>query len=229
MQGPTGSSGVQAFPNSGHCAGLRLPVMTSPQRQAVGVSVSEYRMSKRFSASKSFSSSRRPRPLLSIPPRPRQRSKRGSKHCFNILCARMLPFCDTARVYSFSSRGLFSASCLTSRKIARRISSGSKPATTAGRLYSSGRKAKPSAPMIVATWPGQRKPSTLKPSIRISARSAGSTLLSIDQRVKFFAPFSFAVKTAAAVPGAVVSKPTPRKTTCFSGFCSASSTASTGE
>ena len=51
----------------------------------------------------------------------------------------------------------------------------------------------------------------------------------MENREKFFAPFSRAVSTAAAVPGAVVSKPTPRKTTCLSGSRSASSTASTGE
>ena len=38
MQGPTGSSGVQSFPKSGQPSGGILPVITSPQRQAVGVS-----------------------------------------------------------------------------------------------------------------------------------------------------------------------------------------------
>ena len=59
------------------------------------------------------------------------------------------------------------------------ISSGSKPATTAGRPYSSGRKRKCSAPVTTATWPGQRKPCTSKPSEPMSARSAGSTSLNI--------------------------------------------------
>ena len=36
MHGPTGSSGVQTLPNMGQRSGLSLPVMTSPQRQAVG-------------------------------------------------------------------------------------------------------------------------------------------------------------------------------------------------
>ena len=69
----------------------------------------------------------------------------------------------------------------------------------------------------------------LKSAVRISARSAGSTVLSMDQTEKFFTPASRAVRTAAAVPGAVVSKPTPRNTTSFSGFRSAMSIASIGE
>ena len=109
------------------------------------------------------------------------------------------------------------------------MSSGSKPEMTAGMPYSSGRKRKPRSPMMVPTWPGQRKPCTSKPSSPISARSAGSTRFSMDQTVKFPTPWSRAVSTAAAVPGAVVSKPTPRKTTSLSGFCFAMSMASTGE
>ena len=69
----------------------------------------------------------------------------------------------------------------------------------------------------------------MKPSEAISARSAGSTVLSMEKSEKFFTPFSFAVSTAAAVPGAVVSKPTPRNTTSLSGFSRAIVTASTGE
>ena len=33
MQGPTGSSGVQSFPNSGQPFGRSFPQITSPQRQ----------------------------------------------------------------------------------------------------------------------------------------------------------------------------------------------------
>ena len=51
MQGPTGSSGTQRLPKSGHSAGLRRPVMTSPQRQAVGFVSSPYATPNFFSAS----------------------------------------------------------------------------------------------------------------------------------------------------------------------------------
>ena len=59
------------------------------------------------------------------------------------------------------------------------MSSASKPATTAGRPYSSGRNLKCSAPVTTATCPGQRKPCTSKPSEPMSARSAGSTNLNM--------------------------------------------------
>ena len=73
------------------------------------------------------------------------------------------------------------------------------------------------------------KPSTSKPSAAMSARSAGSTRLSMENTVKLPAPLRRASMTAAAVPGAVVSKPTPRKTNCRSGSASAMSSASMGE
>ena len=69
----------------------------------------------------------------------------------------------------------------------------------------------------------------MKSSVFISARRAGSTVFSMDRTEKFLTFSSFAVSTAAAVPGAVVSKPTPRNTTSLSGFSFAYSTASTGE
>ena len=100
---------------------------------------------------------------------------------------------------------------------------------TPGRPYSSDRKRKPFSPVTVATWPGQRKPSIAKSSIASSARRAGSTDFSMESSVKFFSPRSFAARTAAAVPGAVVSNPMPRKTTCFPDSSSAMARASIGE
>ena len=63
----------------------------------------------------------------------------------------------------------------------------------------------------------------------MSARRAGSTVLSIENTEKFLSLFSLAAPIATAVPGAVVSKPAPRKTTSYDGFSSASVTASSGE
>jgi hypothetical protein len=40
MHGPTGSSGVQRFPKSGHSVGETLPMMTLPHRQPGGSDVS---------------------------------------------------------------------------------------------------------------------------------------------------------------------------------------------
>lgn len=56
----------------------------------------------------------------------------------------------------FSARP--SAICFKSRYTAVKISSGSKPLITAGIWQSRGRNSKPRSPIIVATWPGQRKP-----------------------------------------------------------------------
>jgi hypothetical protein len=51
MQGPTGSSGVQRLPNMGQPSGLRLPHITSPQRQAVGFAAGTWLSLNFFSAS----------------------------------------------------------------------------------------------------------------------------------------------------------------------------------
>ena len=105
MQGPTGSSGVQRREKSGHCVGVILPVMTSPQRQAVTLFASRMRIENFFSASKAESSSRSFNPLASISPRPRQISRRGMKHFSIIARASGLPCGATARSYSFCTRG----------------------------------------------------------------------------------------------------------------------------
>ncbi len=61
------------------------------------------------------------------------------------------------------------------------------------------------------------------------ASIAGGTR-TCEQRIeKFSTPSSWARHTAMALAGAVVSKPTAKKTTSRSGFCCASLTASRGE
>ena len=58
---------------------------------------------------------------------------------------------------------------------------------------------------------------------------AGGTSTCETSREKFFNPRRLATCTLNASAGAVVSKPTAKKTTCFSGFLTANSTASSGE
>ena len=114
MHGPTGSSGVHIFPNSGQPSGGIRPVMTSPQRQAVGVSALFRRISNFRSASNAASSSENSRPLSSISPRPRQEARAGWNARLSISCARALPSALTARLYSFTSPGRPSESILSS-------------------------------------------------------------------------------------------------------------------
>ena len=109
------------------------------------------------------------------------------------------------------------------------MSPASKPLTTAGRPYSPGRKAKASAPVMAATCPGQSRPSTAKSGAAASARSTGSVRLSRQRTEKFRISSSAAASRQAAVPGAVVSNPTPRKTTSAAGSARAASSASMGE
>jgi len=58
---------------------------------------------------------------------------------------------------------------------------------------------------------------------------AGGTRTWLTSRLKFSSPSAAAWRTAMALPGAVVSKPTARKTTSRSGLARASFSASRGE
>lgn len=58
---------------------------------------------------------------------------------------------------------------------------------------------------------------------------AGGTVTCETSTLKLRTPSSFARQTAMAFAGAVVSKPTAKKTTCRSGFRVARSRASSGE
>ena len=83
--------------------------------------------------------------------------------------------------------------------------------------------------MMAATCPGHKKPSTWKSGASIRARRAGSVRLSRQSTEKLEMPSSAAASIQAAVPGAVVSKPTPRKTTSAEGLDRAAASASMGE
>ena len=61
------------------------------------------------------------------------------------------------------------------------------------------------------------------------ATSAGGTVLCETKNERFLRPSCWAMATAFAVAGAVVSNPTARKTTCSAGWCRAISRACRGE
>ena len=61
------------------------------------------------------------------------------------------------------------------------------------------------------------------------AAMAGGTKTWETSSEKFFNPRRLATCTLIAFAGAVVSNPTPKNTTCLSGFFTANSTASNGE
>jgi hypothetical protein len=61
------------------------------------------------------------------------------------------------------------------------------------------------------------------------ASMAGGTSTCETSMEKFFNPSRFAICTAIAFAGAVVSKPMPKNTTCLAGFSRAICTASRGE
>jgi len=85
-----------------------------------------------------------------------------------------------------------------------------------------------SDPVIAATCPGQIKPSIEDPSLRIASIALGIVLCAF--RTKKFVILSFSEFTSVtAVPGAVVSKPIPRKMTFLPGFKAAISRASDAE
>ena len=66
MHGPTGCSGVHAWPNSGQSLGVMAPRSTSPQRHPRGSTVGSMGTSKRAPASKRANSGRMERPELAI-------------------------------------------------------------------------------------------------------------------------------------------------------------------
>ena len=83
--------------------------------------------------------------------------------------------------------------------------------------------------MTVLTWPGPTKPSSCKSGESSSALSAGTIVMWLQKTLKFSTPSFAACKTVRAVEGAVVSKPSARKTTSLSGFFFAIFSASSGE
>ena len=83
--------------------------------------------------------------------------------------------------------------------------------------------------MTVHTWPAARNPSTREEAEAAMASMAGGTRTWLTSIEKLVSPRSRAVRTAMALAGAVVSNPTPKKTTSRSGSDAAMSTASRGE
>jgi hypothetical protein len=109
------------------------------------------------------------------------------------------------------------------------MSVGSKPATTTGRPYSRATNSYGTVPITVETWPGPTKPSIRVSGASRSARSAGPIRTWLQKTEKLRTPDSRARRSVSAVAGAVVSKPTPKKTTSRSGSARATSSASSGE
>ena len=108
-------------------------------------------------------------------------------------------------------------------------SRGSKPVTTMGTRYLAARGRYSSVPITVQTWPAARKPSTRERGEAMMASRAGGTSTWETRMEKLVRPNAFAWATAMALEGAVVSKPTAKKTTSRSGFCSARARASSAE
>ncbi len=79
---------------------------------------------------------------------------------------------------------------------------------------------------MVLTCPGQRKPRTRTSGASTRARMGGGMSLWSERTKKFFRLSAWASRRAAATVGAVVSKPTPRKTTFRAGSRRARASAS---
>ncbi len=83
--------------------------------------------------------------------------------------------------------------------------------------------------MTAQTCPAARNPWTRQLGELSTASSAGGTSTCDTSTVKLPTPARFAWNTAMALPGAVVSKPTAKNTTCLAGFSVAILSASSGE
>ena len=84
-------------------------------------------------------------------------------------------------------------------------------------------------PITVDTWPGPTKPSISVSGESRIARSAGPISTWLQKTEKFGICSRRARRSVSAIAGAVVSKPTPKKTTSRSGSATASASASSGE
>ena len=108
-------------------------------------------------------------------------------------------------------------------------SSGSKPVTTMGARYFAASGRYSSTPITVQTCPAARNPSTRRSGAERIDSIAGGTSTCETSSEKLVTPRDFAWCTAIAWAGAVVSKPTAKKTISRSGRCSARASASSGE
>ena len=230
MHVPSGFSGVHAVPNTPHSYGFAIPRSTSPQRHAFGSSMRAPGTSKRFSASHSAKASAMRRPLRGIAPRPRHsKSSRTANASASAASACGFPSVRTTRPYAFSTSARPSRSWRSSIATAWRMSVGSNPATTTGRPYSEQTKSYGRVPITVETWPGPTKPSIPVSGESRIARSAGPMSTWLQKTEKLRTPSSRARRSVSAVAGAVVSKPTPKKTTSRPGSRCAMPSASSGE
>ena len=84
-------------------------------------------------------------------------------------------------------------------------------------------------PVIVQTCPAAKNPSTRFKGESSTAEMAGGTRTCEARIEKFSRPSFAACATAIALAGAVVSKPTAKKTTCRLRCSRANATASIGE
>ncbi len=109
------------------------------------------------------------------------------------------------------------------------MSDGSKPAITTGFSWSRAMNSNGRKPMIVLTCPGPMKPSSRMSGESRIALIAGTMVTWLQKTEKLSSPSSRARNSVAAVDGAVVSKPTAKKTTCRSRDSRAIRKASSGE
>ena len=114
-------------------------------------------------------------------------------------------------------------------------SSGSKPAITTGRWYSSAKYSYGWLPMTVLTCAGPMKPSSgTMPSSRTSGDSrmcviAAGVSTWLQNTVKFVSASACACRITSAVGGVVVSKPIAKNTTSRAGLSCAILSASAAE
>ena len=108
-------------------------------------------------------------------------------------------------------------------------STGSKPVTTPGMPYSFARNSKGLVPVMVPTWPGRMRASSLRSGSFTSVSRAPGMFLCAAKTLKFFRPMAAARLMAMATSGVVVSNPTPTNTISRSGLAFAKASASRGE
>lgn len=143
-------------------------------------------------------------------------------------CASVLPVRRTARTYWFSTSYRPDSSCRTAIRMPSSRSSGSKPVTTIGTRWRAAIGSYSVQPITAHTCPAARNACTSQSGSSSSAVIAGGTRTWLTIIEKFVSPRRAACRTAMALAGAVVSKPTARKTTSRSGRAAARRTASIG-
>ena len=84
-------------------------------------------------------------------------------------------------------------------------------------------------PTTVDTWPGPRNPDSRRSGDSRMALIGGTIVTWLQKMLKLRTPAARARTSVTAVDGAVVSKPTAKKTTCRSGLSIATLSASSGE